>query len=67
MPSATKANLALRSISGEIYTDFDLNLGKGPDNMSRVGGQTVSGNINGGGPTLSLKTISGDIFVRKAK
>ncbi|HEX8426551.1 DUF4097 family beta strand repeat-containing protein [Hymenobacter sp.] len=67
MPSASKANLALRSISGEIYTDFDLNLGKGPDNLSRVGGQTVSGNINGGGPTLSLKTISGDIFVRKAK
>lgn len=68
MPAASKANLALRSISGEIYTDFDLNLGKGPGNMSRVGGQTISGNINGGGAaTLSLKTISGDIFVRKAK
>ncbi|UOG73956.1 DUF4097 domain-containing protein [Hymenobacter tibetensis] len=67
MPAATKANLALRSISGEIYTDFDINLGKGADNMNRIGGQTVSGNVNGGGPTLSLKTISGDIFVRKAK
>lgn len=68
MPAASKANLALRSISGEIYTDFDLNLGKGPENMTRIGGQTISGNINGGGgATLSLKTISGDIFVRKAK
>lgn len=67
MPASSKANLTLRSISGEIYTDFDLSLGKGPDNMSRVGGQTVNGSINGGGPVISLKTISGDIFVRKTK
>jgi len=67
MPPASKATMTLRSISGEIYTDFDLNLGKGPDNTNRIGGQTVSGTINGGGPSLSLKTISGDIFVRKAK
>jgi lia operon protein LiaG len=67
MPPASKVNLTLRSISGEIYTDFDLNLSKGADNMNRVGGQTVNGNINGGGPAVSLKTISGDIFVRKAK
>lgn len=67
MPAASKANLTLRSISGEIYTDFDLSLNKGVENMNRVGGQTVNGTINGGGPAVSLKTISGDIFVRKAK
>ncbi|UYZ62825.1 DUF4097 domain-containing protein [Hymenobacter weizhouensis] len=67
MPASTKANLALRSISGEIYTDFDLNPRPTPDGLNRVGGQTITVPLNGGGPKLSLHTISGDIFVRKAK
>ena len=73
MPASTKASLTLRSVSGEVYTDFDLSLGQkaaaGQNffGMSQVGGQTVSGTVNGGGPAVSLKTVSGDIFVRKAK
>jgi lia operon protein LiaG len=66
MPTNTKANLKLRSVSGEIYTDFDLNL-KSQDNLNHIGGQVVDGNINGGGNTVSFKTVSGDIYVRKAK
>lgn len=67
LPPATKATLQLRSVSGEIYTDFDLNLGKGADNLRHVGGQVVDGSINGGGIAVSFKTVSGDIYVRKAK
>ena len=67
LPANTKATLKLRSVSGEVYTDFDINLGKGQDDMRHVGGQVVDGSINGGGNPLSLKTVSGDIFVRKAK
>ena len=67
LPAATKATLRMRSVSGEVYTDFDINLGKGDDNMRHIGGQVVDGSINGGGNALSLKTVSGDIFVRKAK
>ncbi|GAB3855486.1 hypothetical protein GCM10028822_26430 [Hymenobacter terrigena] len=66
MPTNTKATLKLRSVSGEIYTDFDLNL-KSQDNLNHIGGQVVDGNINGGGNTVSFKTVSGDIYVRKAK
>jgi lia operon protein LiaG len=66
MPTSSKATLKLRSISGEIYTDFDLNL-KSQDNMQHIGGQVVDGSINGGGNALSLKTVSGDVYVRKAK
>jgi len=66
LPASAKLNLSMRSISGEIYTDFDLNLGGG-NGLKHVGGQTVEGRANGGGTALSLKTISGDIFVRKAK
>lgn len=67
MPASTKATLKLRSVSGEVYTDFDLALGKGDDNMRHIGGQVVDGTINGGGNAVSLKTVSGDIYVRKAK
>ena len=66
MPTNSKATLKLRSISGEIYTDFDLSL-KSQDNMQHIGGQVVDGSINGGGNALSLKTVSGDVYVRKAK
>ena len=67
MPAPTKATLRLRSVSGEVYTDFDLNMGRGQDDLRHVGGQVVDGTINGGGNAVSLKTVSGDIFVRKAK
>ena len=66
LPAPSRISLSMRSISGEIYTDFDLNLGGG-NGLKHVGGQTVEGRANGGGTTLSLKTISGDIFVRKTK
>ncbi|WP_158022787.1 DUF4097 family beta strand repeat-containing protein [Hymenobacter coccineus] len=67
LPSSAKTTLSMRSVSGEIYTDFDLSLG-GPSGLRHVGGtSTVDGRTNGGGTTLSLKTVSGDIFVRKAK
>jgi len=66
MPTNTKATMKLRSVSGEVYTDFDMSL-KGQDNMQHIGGQVVDGSINGGGNVLSLKTVSGDIYVRKAK
>jgi lia operon protein LiaG len=68
MPANTKATLKLRSVSGEVYTDFDLSIPKnGDDSMRHIGGQVVDGTINGGGNAVSLKTVSGDIYVRKAK
>ncbi|WP_223650334.1 DUF4097 family beta strand repeat-containing protein [Hymenobacter psoromatis] len=66
LPPSAKVSLSMRSISGEIYTDFDLSLG-GESGLRHVGGQTVEGRANGGGTTLSLRSVSGDIFVRKAK
>jgi len=67
MPASTKATLRLRSVSGEIYTDFDLNLSKSQDNLRHIGGQVVDGSVNGGGNAVSLTSVSGDIYVRKAK
>lgn len=66
LPAAAKLTLSMRSISGEIYTDFDLNL-DGSNGMRHVGGQTIEGRANGGGSSFSLKSVSGDVFLRKAK
>jgi DUF4097 and DUF4098 domain-containing protein YvlB len=63
----SKATLQLRSVSGEVYTDFDIALAKTDDNLRRVAGQKVQGTLNGGGTQVALQSVSGDIFVRKAK
>jgi len=78
-PPDLKANLALKSDQGEIYSDFEI----GPDPAARKpvvedgrgkgGGyrvkidKTFYGSVNGGGPEMSFKTFNGDIFIRKAK
>ncbi|RTQ45292.1 hypothetical protein EJV47_25785 [Hymenobacter gummosus] len=67
MRPTSKATLQLRSTTGEVYTDFDIDMGKADDNLRRVGGQLVQGTVNGGGTRVSLQSVSGDIFVRKAK
>jgi len=69
LPGNSKTTLTMRSVSGELYTDLDLTMGKGNgnENMRQVGGQTVNGTLNGGGTPITLKTVSGDVFVRKAK
>lgn len=62
MPASTKANFKLESISGDIYTDFDLSK---KDGMTRVGGSNIKASINGGGVEITLKAISDDIYLRK--
>ena len=68
LPADTRADLKMKSITGEIYSDLDLSLNQGKGSMRRVGGgHTVEGSLNGGGVEISLHTISSDIYVRKPK
>jgi len=68
LPANTKANMKLRSINGEMYTDFDLGVKSTKDGMSRVGGgNNIDGTANGGGVEMQLKTISSNIYIRKQK
>lgn len=71
LPAGSKANLVLQSISGEIYTDMDVQLKKTSENGSNMrmigGGQSIEGTTNGGGAELSIKTISSDVFIRKGQ
>jgi len=66
MPASTKADLKLSSISGEIYTNMDIATKGDKKNMMRLGGgRKIEGTLNGGGVEMGLKSISGDIYLRK--
>lgn len=67
LPSGANADFKLQSISGEIFTDFNLAVDKEKaENMHRIGGgYTINGSINGGGTTMTVNSISGDIYIRK--
>lgn len=67
VPLQRKADLKLNTITGNMYSDLDLQTESGK--MKRVGGGTPSMTTRlngGGGKPIDLETISGNIFLRKA-
>jgi predicted secreted protein len=71
LPATSKANLVLKSMTGEIYTDMDIKMKqknvKGSEMHVVGGGQTIEGSTNGGGAELGISTISSNIYIRKAQ
>ena len=65
LPAATKANLVLNSISGEIFTDLDIYMGEKQRNLRQIGGNEIKGTLNGGGVEIALRAISANIYLRK--
>ncbi|QDA60269.1 DUF4097 family beta strand repeat-containing protein [Hymenobacter jejuensis] len=75
-PSNVKTNVKLKSDQGEIYSDFDLAVDKttpkvnrtSQGNMQRVSvDEWTFGKLNGGGAEVMMKTLNGNIYIRKAK
>ncbi|MCX2679062.1 DUF4097 family beta strand repeat-containing protein [Galbibacter sp. EGI 63066] len=64
LPNTTSADLVLRSTTGEIYTDFDLNL-ESEDGLKMVSARTVKGTLNNGGVQIQLNSATGTIYLRK--
>ncbi|HEX2975481.1 MAG TPA: DUF4097 family beta strand repeat-containing protein [Bacteroidales bacterium] len=75
-PESVKANFKLKSDMGDVFSDFDIDIDK---NQAKTEKTTepglykikkdnwVSGKVNGGGPEIMFKSMSGDIYIRKAK
>jgi len=75
LPADTKANVKLKSDMGDVFSDFDIDIDKTPakvDKTTEPGmykikkDDWVYGKINGGGPEMMMKTMQGDIYVKKA-
>lgn len=67
VPTSTKGNFQMKSVSGEIYTDLDFKFSNDEDLKRFGGGMSASSALNGGGVEIALKTVSGDVFIRKAE
>lgn len=68
LPADTKADFRMKSMSGEIYTDFDLAVDGTKAGLHKVGGgHRIEGKANGGGVSVSIESVGSDIFIRKKK
>jgi DUF4097 and DUF4098 domain-containing protein YvlB len=63
IPASQNADIAFSTISGTIYTNHTLSVSKNHTGIPSV----IKEKLNSGGLPISLETISGDIFFRKAK
>jgi hypothetical protein len=73
-PATLKASFKMKTEQGEIYTGFDMNItSSGPiqkkDAKSGAFKLIIDdwkkGDVNGGGPEVTIKNYNGDIYIRK--
>lgn len=58
------AAVALKTITGEVYSDLNIDLA-GKKQKNPMVGYELKGNVNGGGLAIKLESISNDIYFRK--
>jgi hypothetical protein len=74
LPSSLKANLILQSDRGDVFTNFDLQIGNAASaavaqpggGFRRAGRQPLRAGVNGGGPDFELRTYAGHVYLRRA-
>jgi hypothetical protein len=54
-----------KTISGEVYSDLDIDYPDGTNGLKQIVGMNIKGIIGNGSELYSLETISGSIFLRK--
>ena len=65
-PRVSGANIALKTITGEVYSDLAIEF-TGQRPRHPIVGYALEGRVQGGGPTLRLESISNDIYLRQRK
>lgn len=77
-PATVKANVKLKSDMGEVLTDFEIDVDKTAAKVKQTADKEKGlykiqkdewtyGKINGGGPEIMMKTMHGDVLIRKIK
>jgi hypothetical protein len=76
LPADVKVNIKAKSDRGEVYSDFDVEVDKTAPKVNKTTEKGyyklnvedwIQGKINGGGPEMMMKTMNGNIYIRKAK
>jgi hypothetical protein len=65
-PAGKGAELSLKTITGEVYTDQDIAFSTAQRKNPIVGYQ-LHGTLSGSGPLVKLESISNDVYFRKRK
>ena len=65
-PAAKGAELSLKTLNGEVYTDQDIAFRNSPRKNPIVGYQLL-GTLKDSGPLVKLESISNDVYFRKRK
>ncbi len=63
-PKAKGANISMKTITGEVYTNLDIDL-KTKKQKHPIVGYLLEGTVNGGGPEVRLESISNNVYVRR--
>jgi hypothetical protein len=66
-PATTRANLRIRTLDGNVHSDFEIIPDRPPSKNLPEGlpGRGLTGTVNGGGPEFLFKTLNGDIRLRR--
>lgn len=74
LPAAQRATLKMKTMHGDIWSDFDVKMNGGGPGWIQSGGpgqrrmemdRTMTGTINGGGTEITLSTFNGRILIHK--
>jgi hypothetical protein len=63
-PKAKGANVAMKTITGEVYSDLNIDF-KNKKQKDPIVGYLLEGTFNGGGPVVRLESISNNVYFRK--
>ena len=74
-PASLKADLKMKSMMGDIYSDYEVAIKTTPQKMEKETEEdtgkyrvsfdkTIYGSVNGGGAEFSFSTMHGDIYIR---
>lgn len=63
-PKAKGANVAMKTITGEVYSDLNIDF-KNKKQKDPIVGYLLEGTFNGGGPEVRLESISNNVYFRK--
>jgi hypothetical protein len=67
LPEAIKATVKIHSDKGQIYSDFDITLASARGGIITRTSKTITGAINGGGIYVEVRSLNGNIYLRKGK